>query len=270
MQGKVHPYWFIPSSGFPCMHTIKSYKMTNPDPTVFANLQQKVSVEVNQTGTPITLNNNTFSALSNEYISFTFNSKVSEFSLIEKINKIDSTNNSQTIFHRKNKIKCYYLDDLDVVNMLSPLDNSLSIGDLNNLFIVDSLSNVNVNSQIFTSNGYVYVGRKFKSNDVFIYEVNPHKLAAEKNIIDYDFALIKFIKWDDIQGTQILGSNNDKAIISDYNYYPMGILEDNYEYWPLLHKGDDNNNTTNERLYFVRAGGYYGIAIREIRYLKIV
>lgn len=263
MQGKIHPYWYIPSSTFPCIHIINICGITNPDPDVFSTLQYNIVVSVNGSiNQPyISVSNSNFNATEDVSILFTFNTKISEFDLIEII-KVSTESGTQPIFCRLNNIKCYFSDDFDTVEILTPSDNSLALSDLNNLYTVEYQgTGIDTESMRFMSDGFIYIGRRFRSNETYIYEVNPHMLAENKNVSDYDYALIKFIQWNNIQGT--LQSTDSMAIISNYSYYPMGNINSDHEYWILLRKA------VNERLYFVREGGYYGVGIREIRYLKL-
>jgi len=265
MQGKIHPYWFIPSSNVPYTHIVNLCKITNPDPNTFSTLKHIISISINgqSNQTSISVSNTNFNATEDVYVSLTFNSKVPEFELTEMI-KNGSGNNAQIIFHRVNNIKCYFLDDFNITETLTPSDNSLALSDLNNLYDVDYQGvSINTENKKFISDGFTYIGRRFKSDNTFIYEIDPHSLAENKNITNYDFALIKFIQWNNTQGSSIPPIADNMAIISDYNYYPMGDINSNYEYWLLLSKAD------NERLYFVRSGGYYGVGIREIQYLKL-
>ena len=121
---------------------------------------------------------------------------------------------------------------------------------------VDLLQQPTVTNDTFTYDNYTYIGCKIDHTLPWIVEVNPHTLATAKNITNYDFALMKYIHWDD--------ENGQKAIISDKNYYPMGWFEQHREYWTLFNKND------NERLYCVRSNGPCGIGIREIHYISIL
>ena len=245
MQGKIHPYWYIPVTEFPWYHTIRTYQSDwgwwqtfetdNPD-VIFPS--------------------GYFNTNANDYVTITFNSKVSQFTLTEKVY---TTNNNPEdkhfVYERSNTIYCYYPDDFEIVATLTPGDGSLSISDLDNLFVFKGTGNPSVQSNTFNHYNKLYIGRAYNYGWAWVMELNPCTLAESKNITGYDFVLMKYIYWH---------NSGHKAIISDRNYYPLGWFDSRREYWTLL------NKNVNERLYCVRRGGWYGIGISEIQYLKLL
>ena len=247
MQGKIHPYWYIPTTTFPFKHTIRTYQS---DWGWYQTFETDNGDVVFPTGY--------FGTNSNDHITITFNSKVSQFNLIEKVYMTNNNpTDSQFVFQRTNTIYCYYPDDFEVVSMLSPADGTLTISDMDSLFTFKGTGNPSISTNTFNYYNKLYIGRKYSQGWAWVMEINPHILAETKSITDYDFALMKYVYYD---------YGGHKAIISNRNYYPYGWFDDAREYWTLFNKSD------NERLYCVRRSSYgnYGIGISEIQYLKLV
>ena len=245
MQGKIHPYWYISSNVFPCVYSIKVYQ---------SDWGWYERFETNNSN--VIIPHSYYNMNSNASIPIRFNSKVSQFEITEKVYTTDDANTQKFAYQRTNEIKCYYPDDFTVEQTLSPSSGSLTLDDLDDLCSYTGTdSNPSMIDNVFNENNKLYIGRKYKHQNAWKLEINPHTLAGFKGITNYDFALIKYINW---------GRGGDKAIISNKNYYPMGWFERDTEYWTLLHKLD------NERLYIVRNDlhNYHGIGIYEIQYLK--
>lgn len=245
MQGKIHPYWYIPSTTFPCVYNIRTYQ---------SDWGWYEKFETNNPN--VIIPSSYYSMNSNELIPIRFNSKVQQFNITEKVYTDDDENNQKFVYQRTNEIKCYYPDDFTVVETLSPFTGTLTIDDLDSLFHwIGTDTKPTIVDDVFSYNNKLYIGRKYKHSCAWRLEINPHTLAGAKGITNYDYALIKYIQWD---------SGGSKAIISNKNYYPMGWFERGNEYWTLLNKLEA------ERLYLVRRNPYtyYGVGIYEIQYLK--
>ena len=261
MSGKIHPYWFIPSTNAPFTYRIKSYGIrgfvTDPENnTVDMNWHVKYTVKANNRSLNVVPNQ--VDIKSDVFLTITFHEKVSQIKLIEQVFKSGVYNEQNLLLHRENTINCYYLDSFNDVKTISILDGSLRSNVLDQICKVKTLSgSPQVKTELKDIYGYLYLCRGYRHHDVWTLVIDPHVISTN---LDYDFVLIKFIRYDDVQSNYVF---DDKAIISNTHYYPMGWLENNFEYWVLLNKHQ------NERLYFVRKGGYYGIGIREIHYLKL-
>jgi len=244
MNGKIHPYWYIPTTTFPHTHSIRAYQSDWGWYQTFESDNSDVVIPSNY-----------YNTNGNDSIPITFNTKVSQFTLTEKVYTTSSTtNDNQFVFQRVNTIYCYNPDDFTIKATLTPSDGSLTLDDLDNLFFYDGADTPSISSGTFDYYNKYYIGRRYNYGWAWKMEINPHTLAAAKGITDYDFALMKYVYW---------GNRGDKAVISDRNYYPIGWFDSQYEYWTIFNKAE------NERLYCVRRGDYYGVGISEIQYLKL-
>jgi len=242
MQGKVHPYWFIPTTTFPNVFSIRLYQSD------WGWYEQFETDNAN-----VIIPNEFYSLNANDLVPIRFNQKVKQFKLIEKV----YNNQMDLMYQRINQIKCYYPDDFNTVAILSPANNTLTLNDLDNLFFYSYAGKYpTIREDVFEHNGKMYIGRAYKHIWAWKLEINPHELAKYKKISNYDFVLVKYTQWY---------NGGSKAVISDRNYYPLGWCEHNQDYQVLLNKNE------NERLYIVRhdPNSYYGVGINEIKYLKV-
>jgi len=273
MQGKIHPNWFIPTTSAPFVHHIKSYGVRdfvidptkNPDEetkTWYITFDIKTDKDTDDYKavkvSPTQMNIRTSS-----FLTLTFNEKVKQITLVEKLYSSNNFNEQNLLIHRECPIKCYFIDDFIELNTLTPLDGSLNTNTISDACNIESISPIeskNITTELY---GHSYVCKVFKCPDVWKLEFNPHQISSIQDV-DYDFVLLKFIQYSDNNSDN---NNNivfdDKAIISNKFYYPMGWFEKDREYWVLLSKDE------NERLYFIRKGGFYGIGVREIQCFKL-